>query len=236
MIIYFDFNLSKIKLLQQQNEKKYFVVDFLNEYSEKKDFESIINLICTQNDEIYKILKKEKNYVVLPNNLVAINNITVPYSRKIPNRYLETKFDLIYNKSKDLIMSEKLYLTDKTTSTYSVAITKQKYRDDIVSNFEKYGVKIVGVLFYSSLVKNYVLAKQKQLVKENFVVAYFGDESCLSAISKGDIVCTQIVDGGKNGFAKKYVSFIKNNYTKLSEKEIDMDEKLSKFDEKFEKK
>ena len=42
MIIYFDFDLSKIKLLQQQNDKKYFVVDFLNEYSEQKDFASII--------------------------------------------------------------------------------------------------------------------------------------------------------------------------------------------------
>ena len=236
MIIYFDFNLSKVKLLQQQNEKKYFVVDFLNEYVQKKDFESIINLICTQNDEIYKILRKEKNYVVLPNSLVGINSIIVPYSRKGANKYLTTKFDLIYNNAKDLKMKENLYFTDKTISMYTFVATKDRYIDSIYSNFEKLGVKLVGISFYASAVKNFVLSKQKSLAKENVVVAYFGDEICLSAISKGEVVCNQLVDGNKNDFAKKYVSFIENNYTKLSEKEIDIDEKLSKYDEKTEKK
>ena len=236
MIIYFDFDLSKIKLLQQQNNKKYFVVDFLNEYSQKKDFESIINFICAQNEELNGILRREKNYVILPNELVGVSNLTVPYSRSKVNKYFKTKFDLLYNKDEKMIVCEKLFSTDKNTSTYTFAAIREKYTDQIVNTFAKFGVKVSGMTYLSEVFSDFTLAKNKNLAKENFVIAYFGDYANFVAVSKSEVVFHQKLKMNVNGLAKKFVSYIKTNYKNMSGNEEEFEEKISKLSKKATKK
>ncbi len=235
MIIYFDYNLSNVKLLQQQNEQKYFVVDFLNEYFKERDFEKIITNICGKSEEILEILKKEKNTVILPNELVAVNNIEVPNIKRKTKEHFETKFDLIYNKDKDLKKTEFLYSTNKNIATFVFATTKEKFIKQITSTFEMFGVKINNFSFFSAMVRDYVLQAQKSFAKENFVVALVGDNIDLVAVSKGEVVCQYTIYNNIEKQSRKYVAYIKSNYKKISKEETTLED-LFKKSEKKEKK
>lgn len=235
MIIYFDYNLSNVKLLQQQNEQKYFVVDFLNEYFKERDFEKIITNICGKSEEILEILKKEKNTVILPNEFVAINNIEVPNIKRKTKEHFETMFDLVYNKDKDLQKTEFLYSTNKNIATYVFVATKEKFIKQITSTFERFGVKINNFSFFSAMVRDYVLQAQKSFAKENFVIALIGDNIDLVAVSKGVIACHYTIYNNIEKQSKKFVAYIKSNYKKISKEEINLED-LFKKSEKKEKK
>lgn len=220
MIITFDTKTSKIKLLQQQNEKNSFVVDFLNEYQSKDgvsfNFSKAIQQIC-ENKEILKILKKEKNSVVLPNQFVCVDSLTVPYEKKDPRQYLNSKFELFYGAKKDFAYSDDIYLKNKNAVNFLIYSTKSQNIFQIVSNFEKYGVKIKRFSFESSEILEGILIENRQFLKENLLIVIVNKNSFQFIMSaKGKLFAHQTVFFDSNDFAKKYAKYVKSNYKKLS--------------------
>ena len=162
MIIYFDFNTFQTRFIQQQNEQKSFAVDFLMGNAEKKDFSKIIEDFCKNNEEILNILKVEKNFVVLPDQIVGIDNLEVPtvqFSTK--NKFFKTKFELLYNNKKNMIAYEKLYYKDKNKSIYHFAMTKFEIINQIIETFKKFNVLINGVSYFANVLSEYLFDKNK---------------------------------------------------------------------------
>ena len=168
----------------------------------------------------------------MPNQLVGVSNLTVPSARGKVNKYFKTKFDLLYKKHENMLSIEKLYAVDKSMSTYTFVTTKEKFREEIVDAFSKFGVKIAGMTFQSAVLVDFALSKNKQLAKENFIVAYFGEYANFVAVSKGEVVCHQKLENEQNLFSKKYVSYIKTNYKNMSNDEREFEEKIEKLNEK----
>ena len=226
MVIYFDLEATKLKFMQQQNNKKYFVVDFLYNKSEPLSFENILTFALDENKEIIDIMKHEKNYVVLPNNAVSIINIKVPFSKREAKPYYSTKFNLMFPNASELLRKDMLYYSTKDSSEYVWYITKKDYINQIKNTFQKYGVKISGITYASEMQYSYLL-KTKNLSKENALVldikkgafSYF-------AVSKNMIVAHQQINFDDNLFAAKYAYFIKTNYKNLHLKNNDIDKNI----------
>ena len=220
MIITFNLESSKIKLLQQQNDKKSFVVDFLSEYQSKDgsafNFSKSIQSIC-EDPEILKILKKEKNSVVLPDPFVCVDCLTVPFEKRDPRQYLNSKFELLYGEKKNFAFSDDIYLKNKNIVKFLIYITKSQNISQIVSSFEKYGVKIKRFSFESAEILEEILSENKQLLKENLLVACVSKDKFKFIVSaKGKLFAHQTVMFKSNEFAKKYAKYVKTNYKKLS--------------------
>ena len=60
MIINFNFDTSKVEFIWQQNNNKYFAVNFLMEHIASKNFSAIIEEVLASSPDIVEILKKEK--------------------------------------------------------------------------------------------------------------------------------------------------------------------------------
>ena len=59
MIINFNFNISKVEFIWQQNNNKYFAVNFLMDSASKRDFKAIINEVMSSNEELKQILQNQ---------------------------------------------------------------------------------------------------------------------------------------------------------------------------------
>lgn len=223
MIINFNFNLSKIEFIQQQSNN-YFAVDFLMDYIAKRDFASMIKQACENNDELVKILKMEKNYVVLPDDVVGFGNLVVPASRRQSREYFLTKFDLIYNKFKNLVEVEDLYSMGKNSYTYVFCMVKKQIILEIVSAFSELNIKIVGINYYSRVLVDYLSNEHKNLTKDNCILVVDGKK--IIAVSKGFVLGCKIIKEENYDFAKKFVEYTKANIKKLIGTNANMDEEI----------
>lgn len=223
MIIYFNFNLSKVEFLQQQS-MQYFAVDFLVEQSLKKDFVSIIKEVCSNDNELLVRLKSEKNYVVLPDEVVGFGNLSVPASRWQARKFFLTKFNLIYNKFKNLYEVDDLFNTNKSAYTYIFCTLKKQIISDIINTFSEFGVRVGGATYYSKLVVE-CLMQDKQVTKSSCVVALNGEK--LIAVSNGLILGQRNLNY-KNDFAKKFVQYTKRNIKRLTVNSYVAEDKVNK--------
>lgn len=225
MIINFNFDTSKVEFIWQQNNNKYFAVNFLMEHKLCKDFSAIIEEVLSNNPDILEILKKEKNYVIIPDEVMGYGFLEIPFSRWNSQKYFSTKFDLLYNKDKNLINYNELMRSNKSLSTYFFASTKQSSISEIISTFAKYQVKILGINFYGKVLIDYLIRTNPSLSKQNILVVEKEQNVKIYAVSLGRFIGYKKMNISKNNqsFSKKYVKFIKNNVkvNELSKKDID---------------
>ena len=216
MIINFNFNLSKVEFIWQQNTSKYFAVNFLMENAKQKNFKAIIEEVLPSNNDIVEILKKDKNFVVLPDEIMGFGSLEVPTSRWNSNKYFSTRFDLIYNKNKNLQYYNSLFSSNKNTSQFLFASTKKQIIDDIISAFNQFQIKIVGISFYSKVLYDYILKVHGELSKQNLIVLEKEKDFKIYAFSAQNVLGFKKVDLSQNDqiFAKKFVKFAKNNLNK----------------------
>lgn len=235
MIINFNFNLSKVEFIWQQNNNQYFAVNFLMENAIQKNFKAIIEQVLSSNSELVEILKKDKNFVVLPDEVMGFGNLEVPFSRWNANKYFSTRFDLIYNKNKNLSYYSSLYNSNKNISIYLFASTKKQIIDDIVSTFSQFQIKISGISFYSKVLHEYILKCHSELLKHNLLVLEKETDFKIYAYSDQNVLGFKKVNLSPNdqNFAKKYVKFAKNNLNKGNFYQNNTDELINKT--KFER-
>ena len=220
MIIHFDTDSSKVTLLQQQNDKKSFVVDFLykrNMNENKFNFPSIIEKVCAEK-EIVKILKKEANTVVLPNDFVCIDTLTVPYEKRDTRRYMLSKFDLLYGGKDKFVLKDEMFSKNRNVATFLLYIAKSEIVSQIVKTFERFGVKIKNISFEASVLAESILPESKQFAKQNFLVVKIGKQIFeFVVLIKGRIFAHDKVSFESNELSKKYAKYVKANYKKLSD-------------------
>ena len=60
--------------------------------AQKRNFEAIIDEVLYVKPELIEILQKEKNYIILPDEIVGYGNIEVPYSLFNSKNYFKTRF------------------------------------------------------------------------------------------------------------------------------------------------
>lgn len=236
MIINFNFETSKVEFIWQQNNNKYFAVNFLMEYISSKNFSAIIEEVLSTNQEILDILKKEKNFVVIPDEVMGYGFLEVPFSRWNSKKYFMTKFDLLYNKSNNLINYNDLLVSNKSLSTYFFASTKQTIINDIISTFAKYQVRVMGISFYGKLLTDYLIKNYPSLSKNNVLLIEKEQNLKIFAISMGKFVGYRKINISKNNqnFAKKYVKYIKNNIKNNDFSKIDIDKQINQLPEEEE--
>jgi len=241
MIIYFDFSANKTRFIKQQNENKSFAVDFLIDKSQKRDFASIIEQICTQNDEILHNLKTEKNYVVIPDQVVGFDNLEVPTTQSFfstKNKFFQTKFDLLYNQHNNMSVFENLYYKDKNKSIFTFAMTKTEIINQVINSFKKYNVLISGISYFSNVLGEYLTQKQKNFAKSNCLVVFNKKTVGLFAYSNGITLGTKLFENSKNKqiLAKKYAKFAQNrhNLTKYLNDDFDLNVAKTKLDKQVE--
>lgn len=213
MIINFNFDTSKVEFIWQQNNNKYFAVNFLMEHVASKNFSAIIEEVLANSPDIVEILKKEKNYVIIPDEVIGYGFLEIPSSRLNSYKYFSTKFDLLYNKDKNLINYNELMSSNKSLSTYFFASTKQSIISEIISTFAKYQIRIFGISFYGKVLTDYLMKTHPNLAKQNILIIEKEQSIKIYASAMGKLVGYKKVDLSKNNqdFAKKYVKFIKNN-------------------------
>lgn len=219
MIIYFDFSLGQIKLIKQQNDKQSFAVDFLIEKSQKKDFAGIIDELFEKNDQIAPILSKEKNYVILPDQVVGFDNLEVPSVKfGFKNKFFKTKFDLLFNQKNNMSVFENLYYKDKFKSIFQFVLIKKDIITQIVDGFKKHGVEINGISYFSAVLAEYLSENYKLFQKSNCLVVFNNESVDLFAYANGLLLGTRKVEIANNSqsFAKKFAKFTQNrqNLTK----------------------
>ena len=224
MIIYFDFNAHQTKFIKQQNEQESFAVDFLMEKAQKKDFCGIIDEIFEQNDLVLQILRKEKNFVVLPDQVVGFDNLEVPTVKfATKNKFFKTKFDLLFNQKNNMSVFENLVFKDKNKSIFQFAMIKQDVINQVVETFKKHGVAINGISYFSYVLGEYLASQNRSFSKTNSLV--IKNNYNLFAYSNGILLGTKVLEFGKNKqiFAKKYAKFTQNreNLTKYLDKNFE---------------
>ena len=231
MIINFNFGLSKVEFIWQQNKNKYFAVNFLMEYSQTKNFEAIIDEVLSSNDEILNILKKEKNYVIVPDEVIGFGSLQVPASKRSGNKYFKIRFDLVYNKHNNLTYTNDLYSVENGISTYTFACAKKHVFEDIISAFGKFSVKIFGISYYSQVLSNYVLKYRADVSKHNFIIMEKETNLKIYGVAKGKVIGYKTVNLDKNyeNYAKKYVKFTKNNLNGNGFSKIDVDKRIDRL-------
>lgn len=225
MIINFNFDTSKVEFIWQQNNNKYFAVNFLMEHIASKNFSAIIEEVLASSPDIVEILKKEKNYAIIPDEVMGYGFLEIPSSRWNSQKYFSTKFDLLYNKDKNLINYNELMSSNKSLSTYFFASAKQSIISEIISTFAKYQIRIFGISFYGKVLTDYLIKTHPSLSKQNILILEKEENIKIYASALGKFVGYKKVDLSKNNqdFAKKYVKFIKNNVkiNDFTKKDID---------------
>lgn len=226
MVIYLDLESKKIKFIQQQNSKKYFVVDFLFEKQNDVSFEREFMSVLDEHHEIIEILKHEKNFLVLPNDAVGITNMKVPFAKKDAKQYAETKLNLMFPNQNEIVRRDEVYFSDKNLTQFVFIFAKKDYINNITKLFQKAGIKISGISFMSAMELSH-LQKTKQVAKENVcVLKISGNKVQAFAASKGMLIAHQKIDFDGNIYAKKFAEFIKSSYKKLGSKNINFEENI----------
>ena len=204
MIINFNFDTSKVEFIWQQNNNKYFAVNFLMEHKYDKDFSAIIDEVLLEKPDILDALKKEKNYAVIPDEVMGFGFLEVPFSRWNSQKYFSTKFDLLYNKDKNLINYNELMRSNKSLSTYFFGSVKESIINQIISSFAKYQVKILGINFYGKLLIDYLTKSYPSLSKQNILIVGKEENVKIYAASMGKLVGYRKIDISRNNhiFAK----------------------------------
>lgn len=198
MIIYFNFYRSKIEFWQQ-NTYRYFAVDFLYDSVFSNDFKTIIDDVFKEKKEIIEFLKKEKNFLVLPDEVVGFGNMEVPFSRWHSKQYFSTRFNLIYNKNKDMVCKEILLNSNNKHSNYLFYFTRKIILNNILKGFLSFGIKIEKVSFLSKVILDALLKKHREFQKENIVVVYNGFSNVkLLIASFGNLLGFDTFDSSKN--------------------------------------
>lgn len=230
MIINFNFNVSKVEFIWQQNKNQYFAVNFLMDSASKRDFKAIIEEVLSSNEEIIRILQKEKNYVVLPDDIAGYGNLDVPYSFWNSKNYFQTSFDTLYNKNNNLVYSNKLFNSNKNVSTYLFVSIRKQIIDDILNTFGKYSIRIMGMSTYSNVLYDYVIKNHGELSKHNILIFEKENNFNIYAVSHNFILGYKNVklDANDQIFAKKYVKFAKNNLKQSGFYKNDMDDLIEK--------
>ena len=183
------------------------------DYVKKRDFKVIIEKVISSNKEIKGILLKEKNYVVLPDDVVGYGNLDVPYSFWNSKNYFKTSFDSLFNKNKNLIYSNKLFYSNKSISRYVFVSIRKQIIDDILNTFNSYSIKISGISTYSNVLYDYVTKIHSELTKYNILMFEKENDFNIYAASHNFILGYKNVKLRPDNqiFAKKYVKFAKNN-------------------------
>ena len=230
MIIYFNFNMNRVEFIRQQNGDDGFAVDFLMEYALTKNFSAIIDSVLQNNEKIIETLKKEKNYVVLPDEVVGLGNMEVPANRWKAKEYFDTKFNLIYNKYKNLTVVSEVYSKNRNAQTFCFCMTKTEIIYQIINSFNKYSVKINGMTFYSKLLTDYALNAKKELLKQNFLIIQNDKILKFIAVTNGQVVGNRILlaDIKRENFAKKYIQFAKSTKNNQNFDINDLDKEIEK--------
>lgn len=230
MIINFNFNVSKVEFIWQQNNNKYFAVNFLMKSASQRDFKAIINEVLSSNDKLKQVLQKEKNYVVLPDEIAGYGNLDVPYSFFNSKSYFKTSFDSLYNKNKNLIYANKLLYSNKNISRYVFVSVRKQIIDDIINSFSTYSIKVQGISTYSNVLYNYVTRNNGELAKHNILIFEKENNFNIYAASHGFILGYQNVkmESSRQDFAKKYVKFAKNNLKQSGFYKNEIDDLIAK--------
>ena len=234
MIIYFDLSASKIEIIEQRNNNNYFAVDFLMEYSQNRDFEKIIDALC-QDSNILNSMRAEKNYVILPDCVVGFDSLEVPTSLFNSKKHFFTKYNLIYNSSKDLVQHSKVICSNKNTQTFAVCMAKKSLIERIIESFKKYSVMVSGVSYFSNVIGEWLKSKQKDLLKDDYILMRPQDKLSIYAISKETVVGTKDIEYSKSKqkIASQFVSFVNNGAKKPNLDAIEDTEKHNRdFKEK----
>lgn len=231
MIIYFNFNQSKLEFIWQQNSKKYFAVNFLSQFAAEKDFVNIIKHCLKDNFEILKQLKKDKVYIVLPDSVVGFDNMIIPADNKT-NEHFKNKFSLYFKNPQSYEVCKNIISTNKLTTTISYCVYKKSMIFDIINAFSEFSIKIRGISNFSKLITNQLIKTNKELAKGNFIFGYIDEVLKYVAVSHGHIVGIQTYKLYKNNnnFVKNYVELIKNSIKKREFLKSDINFQIEKID------
>ncbi len=171
MVICFDFNKSKILFIKQQNTKLNFAVDFL--MSEKKyELNKYLENEFLNNSSIVDILKKEKNFLVLPDEVVGYDMFSVPTVKFGKNQYFETKFNSLYNKSNTLNVYCQVLEKQKEQTSYNFYYLKKEVIESVITVFKRFNINLTGITFYSQCLIDFVFSSNKQITKGNSIVIF----------------------------------------------------------------
>lgn len=218
MSIYFNFNESKLEFVLQQNNNKYFAVNFLNAHNGTIDFEAIIDEVVGKNSDLLSKLTFSKHIVVLPSFIVGYGTISVPKSLFYTGRDFETKFNTLYNRVGNMSY-EKFKLSSKdNVATFAFTTYRQDLLQSIESAFKKYNIKIAGFTTYARAVNKYAISKLPELSSSNFLAVFGGDILSISGNISSKVLSSldkKLLES--NLLAKEFVKSIMDNGVSYSQ-------------------
>lgn len=154
MIIYFNFFSFCVEIVDTRGAKKSRAFSFDSHYADCKDFKSIIeNTIRTG---VREELARESHIVVLPDFIMGVGLISVPYSLFKKEENFVTKFNLLYDRDSSLVCDKHIICNKAGITTYAFSAVKKSYLFEISSAFSDMGITINGFTFYSKLLSQYI--------------------------------------------------------------------------------
>lgn len=210
MVIYFDYNIKKLLFIKQQNKQQYFAVDFLFE----NDFNSIekqLEKVFKDNHSLLSSLKHGKNKLILPDQFIGFDILTVPSVKFGKNQYFYTKFNSLYNQKENLNVYPTALLKTKDQTVFNFCFIKKDIVENFILVFRKFGVNINFISYYSQALVDYLTIANKQIQKSLSVVVLNTKNSVkLVAVSSGNILgMEQFEIKEDNSIAKKFANSLR---------------------------
>ena len=149
-------------------------------------------------EELINLLKKEKQFLVLPNEIVAFDYALMPTLSfwKI-KQALNLKLGIDYKNFEKYGKSYKLLKKTKSNSMFAVQLAKYKNSKQLIDYFSNKGLKIKGINFYSGALANFYASHTRGSKNASIIVKISRTNTTIMAILHGAVVCTETLNCGE---------------------------------------
>lgn len=154
-------------------------------------------------EELISQIKSEKQFLILPDEIVAFDTITVPsLSPWKVIQALNLKLSLNYKDIDSYSKKYKLISKVKPNSIYAIQVSKSQIAKSFSDYFSKLGIKLAGVSFYSSLLGSFYSTHIRGAKQGSIIVKVSEKQTTILAIIHGFVVMTETLHAGESEIYK----------------------------------
>ena len=210
-----DSETSSTENNTSSSKTKSYLVDTLEDIK-NATLESFLNEITTNTEFLkqFQEFKPEKKFLVLPDELLGFDTITIPSLNpwKVKEN-LKLKMCATFNDISRLNISYKAVNKIKPNSIYAIQFIKEKTLSSILDSFRKNGFKFKGVNFYSSCLSDFYSSHINLSKNGTVIIKVNKKHTTIIAISHGFLILTTTLACGEadllNNIEYKYDNFSK---------------------------
>lgn len=190
-------------------------LDFTEKNMQKFKFENIDDISLQEffdkfekneleiSKDLIENLKKEKQLLVLPDELICFDFVTIPnlgYVRS--KKSLNTKLSINYKDIEKLGKSIKIVNRIKPNIIYGIQLARQEIAKKINDYFVQKGVKVKGLNFYSGCLGSFYSSHVRGAKNASICVKISENKTTILAIIHGNVVATTTLQCGERDVYK----------------------------------